>query len=64
MSAVTWTPTANLQWMKRQPPAGVTLPPGESTMVLEQWWVSSDGRGEWRDLPVRHFGQVYSNPPV
>ena len=64
MSAVTWTPTPYIQWMKRATPAGVTLPADEQVMVLQQWFVSSDGQGEWQQLPVRHWGEVYSNPPT
>jgi hypothetical protein len=64
MSTVIWTPTVNFQWMKRPPPTGVTLPQGEYTMVLQQWWIASDGSpGEWRELPIRWFGEVYPNPP-
>lgn len=63
MSSVIWTPTVNLQWMKRQPPTGTVLPPGEGLIVLEQWWVPSDGSaGEWRELPIRWWGEVYQNP--
>jgi len=63
MSTVIWTPTANIQWMKKQPPAGVTLPPGTGEVVLQQWWIPSDGSaGEWREPPLRWWGEVYSNP--
>jgi hypothetical protein len=63
MSAVTWTPTPYLQWMKRAPPAGAVLPPGEYTMVLQQWFTSSEGGGQWQELPVRFWNEVYQNPP-
>jgi hypothetical protein len=62
MSAVTWTPTPYLQWMKRAPPAG--LPAGEGIMVLQQWWVSSEGTGQWQQLPVRTWNEVVPPPPV
>jgi hypothetical protein len=64
VSAVTWTPTSYFQWMKRAPPVGTTLPTGEYTMVLQQWFVSSDGQGEWQQLPVRHWNEIYQNPPT
>jgi hypothetical protein len=62
MSAVIWTPTPNLQWMKRQPPAGVTLPAGEQVMVLQQWFTSSAGGGQWQELPVRRWNEVVPPP--
>lgn len=62
--SVTWTPTAYIQWMKRQPPTGTVLPEGEGIMVLQQWFVSSDGQGEWQQIPVRYWGEVYPQPPT
>ena len=64
MSAVTWTPTPNLQWMKRPTPAGVTLPDGEQVMVLQQWWVPSDGsQGQWRQVPITWWNGPSTEPP-
>jgi hypothetical protein len=61
MSAVIWTATASLQWMTRQTPAGVVLPPGTREMALQQFWTPSDGSpGEWRDVPIRHWMSTQS----
>jgi hypothetical protein len=62
MSAVTWTPTAYIQWIKRPTPAG--LPAGEGIMQLQQWFVSSDGQGAWQEIPIRFWGEVYPQPPI
>jgi hypothetical protein len=64
MSAVTWTQTQYLQWVKRPTPVGTTLPAGAQLEMLQQWYVSSDGQGRWQELPVRFWGEVYANPPT
>jgi len=50
--------------MKRATPAGVTLPPGEQVMVLQQWFVSSDGQGQWQQVPIRWWNEAVPNPPT
>ena len=63
MSAVTWTVTPILQWIKRPTPAGANLPADEHVMALQQWWVSSDGTtGEWRDVPQTYWGGPSAEP--
>lgn len=53
--AESWNVTGLLRWVKRQRPDsdidGVIY--GETTYtVLQQLWISSTGKEEWRDVPV------------
>lgn len=45
-----WKPTAYLKWNDLTP----ERPIGRKTLVLQQLWINSDGRDEWRDVP---FGE-------
>ena len=55
--SINWKPTAYLKWDRRK--TWLTLPGGPSdgignALVLQQLWIHSDGRDEWRDVP---FGE-------
>jgi hypothetical protein len=48
------TPYAGMvRWLKRPTPAGVTLPPGMTEMVLQQWT-----SGAWVDAPIEWWGET------